>query len=297
MKTKLKIGFGIAALAVFLGVAGWYLSRRSIPVLHPGGVAGQQEAHLIVLACLLALIVVVPTFALTIYIAAHYREGNHDKSRRPVAYSPDFDHSRLFESIWWGIPIIIIGILSVVAWRSAHDLDPYKALASDKQPLVIQVVSLDWKWLFIYPQQGVASVNLAEIPTGVPVDFHVTSDTVMNSFWVPGLGGQIYAMPGMDTQLHELTNKPGDYLGSPANIAGKGFSRMDFTVRAASSADFASWISSAKNAPVSLGTDTYRQLAQPSDNVPVTYYSTVSPNLYNDVVMKYMTPSGRGSAP
>lgn len=282
-------------MALAVVVAGWYLSRQSFPILHPGGEVGQKELHLIIAACLLAVIVVVPTFALTIYIALHYRESNHDKAGKKVKYSPDFDHSRLFESIWWGIPIIIIGILCVVAWRSAHDLDPYKSLSSAKQPLVVQVVALDWKWLFIYPQQGVASVNLAEIPTGTSVDFHVTSDTIMNSFWVPGLGGQIYAMPGMDTQLHELTNKAGDYFGSPANIAGRGFSRMDFTVRAVSSADFSSWISSAKNAPQQLTTATYQELARPSDNVPVTYYASVPTGFYDNIVMKYMMPTSDGT--
>lgn len=293
MKTKYKIGLGVV-LAVFLAVAVWYLSRRSIPILHPAGEIGQKELHLIILACLLAVIVVVPTFALTIFIALKYRESNHEKSRKKVTYTPDFDHSRLFESIWWGIPIIIIGILSVVAWRSAHDLDPYKALVSDKKPLTIQVVALDWKWLFIYPDQHIASVNLAEIPTGTPVDFHVTSDTIMNSFWVPSLGGQIYAMPGMDTQLHEMTNKAGDYFGSPANIAGSGFSRMDFTVRAASNSDFTKWIQTAQKSKNMLTTATYSQLAKPSDNTPVTYYSSVPQGIFNDIIMKYMMPMGGG---
>jgi cytochrome o ubiquinol oxidase subunit 2 len=289
MKKKYKIGLGVV-LAVFLAVAGWYISRRSIPILQPAGTMGRKELHLIILACVLAAVVVLPTYAIAIMIAVKYREENHDKPGKRVKYNPDFDHSRLFESIWWGIPIVIIGFLSVVAWNSSHELDPYKALVSDKKPLTIQVVALDWKWLFIYPDQGVASVNLAEIPVGVPVDFHVTSDTIMNSFWVPALGGQIYAMPGMDTQLHEQADKAGSFMGSPANIAGSGFSRMDFTVRAAPQATFDAWVKQAQQAPRQLTAQTYRALAKPSDNVPVTYYAGASSSLYNDIVMKYMMP-------
>lgn len=289
MRKKYKIGL-VVVLAVVVAVCGWYLSRQNFPVLEAGGEIGQKERGLLYFGLLLAVIVVVPTFALTIYIALKYRESNHEKSPGKVKYTPDFDHSRLFEGIWWGIPIVIIGVLCVVAWNSAHSLDPYKSLASAKKPLVIQVVSLDWKWLFIYPEQSVASVNLAEIPVGVPVDFHVTSDTIMNSFWVPGLGGQIYSMPGMDTQLHEITYKPGDYFGSPANIAGKGFARMDFTVRAASEADFNTWVTQARNAPQVLNTQTYAQLAKPSSSVPVTYYAGVPDGLFDDIVMKYMMP-------
>jgi len=290
MKTKHKLGLIFVVFTVFVSIAGWYLSRRSIPILQPAGQMGRKELHLMLFALLLAVIVVIPTYAIAIMIAIKYREENHEKSRKRVKYDPDFDHSRLFESIWWGIPIVIIGILSVVTWNSSHALDPYKPLASNKKPLTIQVVSLDWKWLFIYPKQHVASVNLAEIPVGVPVDFHVTSDTIMNSFWIPALGGQIYAMPSMDTQLHEQADKTGSFMGSPANIAGHGFSRMDFTVRAASQTGFDAWVKQARQASKQLDNQTYQALAKPSDNVPVTYYSGVMDGLYNDIVMKYMMP-------
>lgn len=224
---------------------------------------------------------------MTIAIALKYRESN----RKPKKYRPDWDHSRLFETIWWGVPIAIIVVLSVVTWASAHSLDPYKPLNSTQKTLDVQVVALDWKWLFIYPQQHVASVNLVFIPVDTPVNFHITSDTVMNSFWVPQLGGQIYAMPGMETQLHLEANQPGDYFGSPANIAGKGFSRMNFTVRAGSETNFNSWIQTASDSMNTLTTPTFNQLAQPSDSVPVTYYSSVRDDLFNDIVMKYMVPN------
>lgn len=288
MSKKYKILLPVVVAAVIIGLLALYISTHSIPVLQPRGPIGHNERTLLIIASLLAVIVVVPTFALTIYIAIKYREENHTETTK---YKPDFDHSRLFESIWWGIPIVIIGVLSVITWVSSHQLDPYKSIASKEPTLNIDVIALDWKWLFIYPQQNLASVNLAVIPVDQPVDFYVTSDTVMNSFWVPQLGGQIYAMPGMITQLHELASQPGNYLGSPANISGAGFSRMDFTVRATSSSDFDSWATSfAARASKALNTSTYNELSKPSDNTPVAYYSPVDNNLFENTAMKYMMP-------
>lgn len=287
MRKKYRIILPIVAVALVAALTAWYLSRHSIPVFEPRGPVAHQERGLIFLALILAVIVVVPTFGLTIYIAIKYREENHTAKTK---YRPDFDHSVLFEGLWWGIPIVIIGILSVVAWNSAHSLDPARALASTKKPLTVQVVSLDWKWLFIYPEQHIASVNLAEIPANTPVDFQVTSDTIMNSFWVPQLGGQIYSMPGMITQLHLEASKLGDYFGSPANIAGRGFSRMNFTVRAASQSDYDAWVRKAEAAPRKLTVANYQQLAKPSDNVPVSYYSSVPDGFQKAVAMQYMMP-------
>jgi cytochrome o ubiquinol oxidase subunit 2 len=231
----------------------------------------------------------VPTFALTIMIAWKYREGN----KRSRKYRPDWDGSRLFESIWWGIPIVIIGILSVLAWNSSHSLDPYRPLASGGRPMTVQVVALDWKWLFIYPEQRIASVNLAEIPVGRQVNFEITSDTVMNSFWVPRLGGQIYAMPGMITQLHLIADKAGSYDGSSANISGSGFSGMSFTVRAGSDADFTRWVGQARGSESALSQTAYEALARPSKYNSPTYYSSVGNGLYGDIVSKYAAPEVR----
>lgn len=290
MKNKYKIGLGVV-LAVFLAVSVWYLSRYSIPVIQPRGPVGHKERGLMLFALLLAVVVVVPTFAIAIFISVKYREENHTARTK---YKPDFDHSRLFESIWWGIPIIIIGLLSVIAWNSAHSLDPYKPLASNQKPLTVQVVALDWKWLFVYPGQHVASVNLAQIPVNRPVEFQVTSDSVMNSFWVPQLGGQIYAMPGMITTLYLQADKSGSYFGSPANIAGKGFARMNFTVRAGSQNDFNKWVETARQSAKRLDAATYAALAKPSESVPVLYYKSVQNGLVNDIAMKYMMPISDG---
>lgn len=290
MRKKYRVIGIILVVLALLALLGVYLRSHSIPVLHPAGVVGQKERSLLIVGVLLSAIVVLPTFALTIFIALRYRENNPRRSSKKIKYEPDFDHSRLYETIWWGIPIIIIGVLSVVAWNSAHSLDPYKKLASNKQQLVVQVVALDWKWLFVYPEQHVASVNLAEIPVNTPVEFQVTSDTIMNSFWVPSLGGQIYAMPGMITQLHLMTDTAGSYFGSPANIAGKGFSRMDFTVRAGSQHDFNHWVSAARKSSQTLDAAAYTALSRPSMGVPVSYYSYVPDGFVRDVAMRYMVP-------
>jgi len=288
---KLKIALPVLIVLGILAALAWYLHRHTVAVLEPAGQVGYKERQLMIIGILLSAIVLVPVYIMTVVIAMKYREENHET--RKVKYSPDWDGSRLFESIWWGIPIAIIGTLSVVAWNSSHALDPYKALASAKQPLTVQVVALDWKWLFIYPQQHVASVNMVEIPANTPVDFQITSDTVMNSFWIPQLGGQIYAMPGMSTHLHLVADRNGSFMGSPANIAGSGFARMMFTAKAVSQADFNAWVRQASSSPKQLNTASYNQLARPSDSVKPENYSLVTTDLYNTIVMKYMSPDGK----
>ncbi len=277
--------FGLFAVVLIVLAIG-YLHSRSIPVIEPRGVVAGEQRHLIDIALLLSAIVVLPVFALTIYIALKYREGSRAK------YSPDWDHSNLIEFIWWAIPLTIITILSVITWNSSHALDPYKPLSSKTEPLNIQVIALDWKWLFIYPKQQVASVNLMQIPLDTPVNFQVTSDSVMSSFWIPQLGSQIYAMPGMSTQLHMMATKTGSYLGSPANISGRGFSYMDFQIKVGTEADFDSWIKSIKQNDRALNTVSYDQLAKPSQDIKPFYYSSIQKDLYSAIVNKYASPAG-----
>jgi cytochrome o ubiquinol oxidase subunit 2 len=186
---------------------------------------------------------------------------------------------------------VIITILSVVTWISSHELDPYRAIDAKHPAITVQVVALDWKWLFIYPQQRVASVNMFEMPLNTPVSFEITSDTVMNSFWVPNLGGQIYAMPGMSTQLHLIANRTGNFPGSSANISGQGFAGMTFTAKAVTQANFNSWMKTLQKSPKHLTQTAYNQLAMPSENSPVSYYSSAQNDLYDMMVMKYMTPN------
>lgn len=291
-KRSFKAAVIILPVVVILGLLVWYVQTHTIAVLEPAGPIAQKERNLMTIAILLSVIVVVPVYVMTVLIALKYHERNAES--RKVKYTPDWDHSRLFESIWWGIPIAIIAVLSVITWNSSHALDPYKPLASTTDPLTVQVVALDWKWLFIYPQQHIASTNLVEMPENTPVDFQITSDTVMNSFWIPQLSGQIYAMPGMSTQLHLMATKTGSFLGSPANIAGSGFARMDFTAKSVSPADFAAWVKTAQASPKQMNMDAYTALTRPSSDYPVTRYSHTDPGIYPYVIRKYMaqTPTG-----
>lgn len=279
----------LLALVVIVAI-GVLLSQRNVAVLNPKGIIADKERNLMIIALALSAFVVIPVFTMLFTIAFKYRVGN----TKPKRYEPEWDHSRLFESIWWGIPCLIILILGVVTWQATHDLDPYKALASNVKPIKVQVISLDWKWLFIYPEQRIASVNFLQFPVNTPIDFELTSDAPMNSFWVPSLGGQIYTMSGMSTQLHLMANATGDYHGSSANISGAGFAGMTFTARASSQTSYDAWIQSAKKSPKSLGINEYNTLASPSKNNPVTLYALKQNDLYDTIVMKYMIPSMPG---
>jgi cytochrome o ubiquinol oxidase subunit II len=290
--SRRKLILLLLPVVVLVVVAVWYLSRTNIPVMEPAGQIGAKERNLIWMGVGLSVLVVIPVYVMTIAIALKYNERNHRTKK--IQYSPDWDRSRLFEGLWWGIPIVIIGILSVITWCSSHSLDPYRPLDATVRPVTLEVVALDWKWLFIYPQQNVASVNMLEVPENTPINFDITSDTVMNSFWIPQLGSQIYAMPGMSTQLHLEANKLGTFAGSSANISGVGFAHMTFTTKSVSAADFNKWLAHAHASQHSLDTASYNQLAQPTIGHAVTYYSSVQPGLYNELVVKYMTPAQQG---
>jgi cytochrome o ubiquinol oxidase subunit 2 len=230
-------------------------------------------------------------FGLTFYIVYKYRASNKD-----AKYSPSFDKNPLIEITWWIIPTIIIAVLSVVTWNSSHQLDPFKPLVSNNKPVNVEVVALDWKWLFILPDNRMASVNQLDIPINTPVDFYITSDTVMNSFWVPQLGGQIYAMPGMGTELHLIANKYGSFNGSSANIAGDGFAGMTFKVNSVTNQQFQQWINNGLSSTRILSLANYQKLSNPSEYNPVTYYSNVYPDLYATIINKYMGSTNETSS-
>ena len=284
MGTKQKTALWVGVAVVIIAVCVYLLRDASIPVLQPRGEIGQRQYELLLFAAILSLVVVIPVFALTIFIVMKYRAGAPKKAQ----YAPEWDHDKRLEFVWWGIPILLIIVLSIVTWRTSHTLDPYKPLASDKKPLTIQVVALQWKWLFIYPEQGIASVNLTQFPVDRPIRFQITSDAPMNSFWIPQLGGQIYAMSGMSTLLNLQANTAGDYRGVSANISGKGFSGMVFTARASTEADFGAWVRDVHQAPHRLSIATYHDLAMPSQDNPVSYYGSIDANLYDTIVMSYM---------
>lgn len=285
MSKKQKLGAIAALAAAVIGFLGWQIHKTSVAVLQPRGTVGAQEKHLIIVALLLSMIVVIPVYVMLFGFAWRYRAGN-----KKARYQPDFDRSRLFESIWWGVPIAIISILGVITFHSSHDLDPFKPLKSPAAAMTIQVVALDWKWLFIYPDENVASVNLVQLPVNTPVKFAITSDAPMNSFWIPQLGGQIYAMSGMETDLNLQASKSGDYQGVSANISGDGFAGMRFTARASSQAAFDDWIKSLREKPDLLTRQEYNRLAKPSQNDPVRYFGWTQAGLFDSIIAKYQAP-------
>lgn len=286
---KRHIVLAILAALIVAALASYAISHAgSLDILSPRGPVGAQEKGVLLTALLLPGIVVIPVFILLFYFAWRYRANG------PVAIEkrmPNWDHDNwLAEAVWWLVPAAIIAILGIILWRSAHALDPYRPLASETAPITIEVVALDWKWLFIYPEQGVASVNELELPVGTPVNFKITADAPMNSFWIPSLGGQIMAMPGMETQMHLMASDAGSYDGFSANISGKGFSGMHFKANVVEPAAFDAWVAHAKASGSALTAAEYLKLSQPTSEVPVSYYSSVIPSLYTGIIMNSMMP-------
>ncbi|WP_244850739.1 ubiquinol oxidase subunit II [Caballeronia sp. SL2Y3] len=258
------------------------LSGCNLEVLDSKGVIGAAESSLIATATFAMLLVVVPVILLTLIFAWRYRASN-----TKATYAPKWTHSTAIEVVVWAIPAAIILYLGTLTWKTTHELDPYKPLQSEVKPINVEVVALDWKWLFVYPDLGIASVNQVAFPVGTPVNFRITSDSVMNSFFIPQLGSQIYAMAGMQTRLNLQADHAGDYAGISANYSGAGFSDMKFRALALSQADFDSWVKKVKTAPEALNMDVYAGVARPSQKVAVRYSSTVDPKLFNNIVGKY----------
>lgn len=262
-------------------------------LLQPSGLMALQERDLMMHATLFMLIVIVPVFAFTFFVAWHYRAGN-----TKALFVPNWEHAKMEELIWWAIPFEIVLVLGALTWTSTHTLDPHRALASASPPIVIEVVALQWKWLFIYPEEHIATVNYVQFPVGRPVEFHITADAPMNSFWIPELSGQIYAMSGMVTELHVVTDTPGSYRGASANYSGDGFAAMRFVARATSQEDFDVWVSGAREASSSvLSQDTYGRLALPSTSSAPELFGSIDENLYNSIVTKFTSGSSLGHMP
>jgi cytochrome o ubiquinol oxidase subunit 2 len=277
MTKRLPSPAGALSLAGLVSLGGCKYS-----ILDPKGAVGAAEKSLILTSTYAMLVIVIPVIILTLWFAWRYREGSGAR------YEPDWGHSVKIEIFCWGIPTLIIAFLGYLTWTSTHALDPYRPLDSAKKPLVIEAVALDWKWLFIYPTQGIATINEVAFPVDTPVDFRITSDAVMNSFFIPQLGSQIYAMAGMRTQLHLIANAEGTYLGMSANYSGRGFSDMRFNAIATTDAKFADWVANARKSPAVVDTADYSKVAAPEEKAPVQYFSTVEPNLFNEIIAKYM---------
>ncbi len=251
-------------------------------LLDPKGQVGVDERALILGTTGWMLLVVIPVIVMTIVFAWWFRASN-----ARARYAPEWEQSKKLEAAVWGIPAVIVTVMAVTAWHSTHALDPFKPIDHPAKPVEIEVVALDWKWLFVYPEQGIATVNEIAFPVDVPLAFDVTSDTVMNSFFIPRLGSQIYAMAGMKTELHLIANAAGDYDGLSANYSGRGFSGMTFKARAMPQAEFDAWVAKVKAAPDRLDAQTYAALAAPSEYHPVAYYGGVTPGLFAGLIAKY----------
>ena len=259
-------------------------------LMNPSGDIANQQGRLIVVSTVLMLIIIVPVIALTLFFAWRYRQSNKEAD-----YSPDWDHSTQLELAIWGAPLLIIIALGAITWISTHTLDPYRPLSrldaerpipAEAQPLVVEVVALDWKWLFIYPEQGFATVNEMAAPVDRPITFKITASSVMNSFFIPALAGQIYAMPGMETKLHAVINKPGEFEGFSANYSGAGFSGMRFKFHGLSNGDFDQWVQKVKaGKDGELTRELYqKKLEVPSEREPVRHYASVDPALYDAIL-------------
>ncbi|MGF0540116.1 ubiquinol oxidase subunit II [Agrobacterium sp. ES01] len=271
------------------------LSSCNLVVMAPSGDIASQQRDLIVVSTILMLIVVVPVIFLTLFFAWRYRQSNTE-----AKYDPEWSHSTKLEVIIWSAPLAIIIALGAITWISTHTLDPYrpldrisatKEIPADVKPLTVEVVALDWKWLFIYPDLGIATVNELAAPVDVPINFKITASSVMNSFYVPALAGQIYAMAGMETKLHAVINKPGDYDGFSANYSGAGFSNMRFKFKGLEQADFDQWVDKVRNDDQKLTRDVYLELEKPSEKEPVHYYGGTDPELYTAILNMCADPS------
>jgi cytochrome o ubiquinol oxidase subunit 2 len=255
------------------------MAQSQFPVLDPKGPIGAHEKWIILLATGLMLLVVVPVIGMTIFFAWRYRASN-----TRAVFAPNWAHSNKLEAVMWLVPCTIIAVLGYVTWTTSHTLDPYKPIVSDQKPLKVQVVSLDWKWLFIYPDEGIATVNELAFPAGRPVRFQLTSGSVMNSFFIPQLGSQIYTMAGMETKLSLLADEPGHYLGLSANYSGGGFSDMTFDAHAMQPKAFDAWVARARQSKDALTLAAYRELEKPSTKVPPKVFGSVGPTVSHDAL-------------
>jgi cytochrome o ubiquinol oxidase subunit II len=248
-------------------------------ILDPQGPIASAQRLLLLNATAIMLVVVVPVILATLAFAWWYRSSNTRASRRD-----DSTYEGRLEFVVWSIPALVVILLGGVIWISSHDLDPRVPIPSAAKPLEIEVASLDWKWLFIYPEQGIAAVNQLVLPTETPVRFRLTSATVMNSFFVPQLGSQIYTMPGMTTHLNLLASTPGEFPGFSANFSGDGFADMRFIVKAVPARDFPDWVAKVRGSGSALDIPAYNALAKPSIAVPPKTYRSVDPALFEGIV-------------
>jgi cytochrome o ubiquinol oxidase subunit 2 len=272
---------------------------QKMVLLHPSGYVAQQQSHILVITTIILATIIGPVLIAVAVVAWRYRASN-----RQTTFAPDWDRSPKLELLVWAWPLLIIIILGAISWIGTHQLDPYRPLdrvapdmpvTSATDPLQVDVVSLRWRWLFFYPQYGIATVNQLAAPVNVPINFRLTSDIMMDGFFIPALAGQIYTMPGMQTQLHAAINKVGSYAGFSANYSGSGFTDMRFRFLGMTQADFHQWVAQVRAAGGDLDATAYETLAQPTRNppvprAPVQYFAHYTPGLYTRVLNRCVLP-------
>jgi len=254
--------------------------QKYIAILFPKGIIALEERNLLFIIQGIMLLVIIPVYLFTFIFSWKYRADNPKG-----VYDPDLVDNKLAEFLWWGIPLVLTVIIGVLTWVKTHELDPFKPLLSEKKTMRIQVVALQWKWLFLYPEEQIATLNFVQFPKDVPIRFEITADAPMNSFWIPHLAGQIYAMPRMKTELNMIANEEGEFRGSSANLSGEGFSAMHFIAKASSEEEYLHFVESAKQSPQQLDATSYIQLARPSENKPEIYQWKES-TLFDQILMK-----------
>lgn len=277
---------GVFATLALGAVVGGCSADRTL-ILDAQGPVAQSQHDLLFVATVIMLGVVVPVIAMAIGFAWRYRDSNTG-----ARYEPAWDAPRAIDVVVWTVPTVVVVVLGVMVWIYTHRLDPYRPLGAGTRPLEIQAVALDWKWLFIYPHENIATINELALPVGRPVTLKITSATVMNSLFIPSLAGQIYAMAGMQTQLNLQADRPATLTGRNAQFSGTGFPEQTFAVHAVAPDEFAAWVGRVKGSPLALDAQAYATLAKPSAKQPVAHYATVQPLLFRDIIESYSAVEG-----
>jgi cytochrome o ubiquinol oxidase subunit 2 len=284
---RLAARAGLLRAALVLPLTG-LLAGCNLVVMSPSGDVAMQQRNLVIASTGLMLLIIVPVIILTLIFAWHYRSSN-----KAAVYDPDWHHSTQLEVVIWSVPLVIIIALGALTWISTHTLDPYRPLSriapgqpvsAETKPLEVQAVALDWKWLFFYPEYGIATVNELAAPVDRPINFKITASSVMNTFYVPALAGMVYAMPGMEMKLHAVINKAGVYEGLSAQYSGSGFSRMTFKFHGLDQGGFEAWVAKVKAEGKDLSREAYLDLEKPSEREPVRYYASAADGLFSRIV-------------
>lgn len=276
MKKKLFQSTMVFSLALLL-------SGCELTLFDSSGVTGKEIGDTILLTMGLMLIVVIPTIIMSIWIPYKYHESKKDET-----YDPEWEHSSKIEFFAWGVPVVIIAVLAAITYVTSYSLDPRKEIVSDKEPLTIQVVAMDWKWLFLYPEEKIATVNEVAFPVDRPVEFLVTSQSTMNSLFIPKLGGQIYAMAGMENRMNLMATELGEYRGISANYSGFGFAGMRFKAKVTSEDDYGKWIEGVRSSEQVLTDAEYDRLSEKTRDHKVEYFSSINPLQFKNIIESFI---------